>query len=220
MQYITFISTVHEEIGKCNSDELCKIIESISPEVVFLEALDDTYSNYEHYLFSSWGTYHNKLEIKAIQRYFTNTSFEYVPVLDSALFGAFDKKSNIICQCIEFQKLLNNFQCLACELGFEFLNSTDSIRLYEQMTILGNSLLTQTLNKAVDDDIDAYENSMLRNIGSYCRKNQFNRGIFMCGVAHRKSILGKINKFNSQEQENVNWMIYNSSLTELRTTEI
>jgi hypothetical protein len=221
MQNITFISTVHEEIGKCNSDELHKIIEKISPEVVFLEALDDTYSNYEQYLFSSWGTYHRKLEIKAIQKYCSNTSFVYVPVLDSALFGAFDKKSDIICKNIEFQKLLCNFQSLASELGFKFLNSTDSIRLYEEMTNLGNSLLSHTdLNKAVDEDIEAYENSMLQNIASYCRNNQFNRGIFMCGVAHRKSILEKVSKFNSQEEVNVDWMIYNGFPTQLRTTEV
>ena len=208
MQNITFISTIHEEIGKCNSDELYNIIEKISPEVVFLEALDNTYSNYQQYLFSSWGTYHKKLEIKAIQKYCSNTSFTYVPVLESGLYGAFDKKSDIICQNIEFQKLLSNFNSLASELGFVFLNSTESIKLYEEMTILGNSLLNNTdLNKAVDDDIEVYENSMIRNIGSYCRNNKFNRAIFMCGVAHRKSIIEKVSKFNLQEEVKVNWII-------------
>jgi len=40
MPNITLISTVHKEIGKCNADELCEIIEKISPEVIFLEALE------------------------------------------------------------------------------------------------------------------------------------------------------------------------------------
>jgi len=61
---------------------------------------------------------------------------------------------------------------------------------------------------------------MLRNIASYCRNHQFHTGIFMCGVAHRKSILEKLSKFNSQEEVNVNWMIYNGSTTQLLTTDV
>lgn len=209
MRNITFISTVHEETGRCNSDELHNIIEKINPEIVFLEALGDTYTNYQELLFSSWGVYHKKLEIKAIQKYCNNTPFTYIPVLDYPLCGAFDKKSDIVCQNIEFQKLLNNFQSLASELGFEFLNSSKSIRLYEEMTTLGNSLLKDPdLLKEVDDDIEAYENSMIRNIGSYCKTNQFNRGVFMCGVAHRKSLLEKLSNFNTQESLKVNWSLF------------
>jgi hypothetical protein len=47
MPNITFISTIHEEIGKCNAEELYKIIEKLSPGVIFLEAVDETYSDYE-----------------------------------------------------------------------------------------------------------------------------------------------------------------------------
>ena len=84
MHDITFISTIHVEIGKCNAEELYKIIEKLSPEVIFLEAVDDTYSDYENYLFSEYGEYHKKLEISAIQRYSSNTTFEYVPVCEMA----------------------------------------------------------------------------------------------------------------------------------------
>ena len=37
MNNITLISTMHSEGGKCTSDELFKIIESIKPEVIFEE---------------------------------------------------------------------------------------------------------------------------------------------------------------------------------------
>jgi hypothetical protein len=46
MKKITHISTRHEELGNCNSDELCKIISMINPEVIFLESLNNTYSAY------------------------------------------------------------------------------------------------------------------------------------------------------------------------------
>ena len=41
-------------------------------------------------------------------------------------------------------------------------------------------------------DIDAYENSMIRNIYSYWNNNHFSSAIFMCGAAYRKSIIEKI----------------------------
>jgi len=54
MHHITFISTIHAEIGKCNAEELYKIIDKLSPEVIFLEAIDETYSEYEKYLFMTY----------------------------------------------------------------------------------------------------------------------------------------------------------------------
>jgi hypothetical protein len=209
MHNITIISTVHKEMGKCNADELCEIIVKINPEVIFLEALDDTYSNYEQSVFSSFGVYHKKLEIKAIQKYNSNTSFQYIPVLDNGLSDTFDTKYNIVCENIEFQKLLDNFNCLASVHGFQFLNSNESIRLQEEMRMLEIRLLKDSeLNNIVSEDIDAYENSMIRNIYYYCRDSQFNSAIFMCGVAHRKSIIDKTEKFNTKEEIRLNWVIF------------
>jgi len=102
MHSITLISTVHEENGKCNAIELCIFIEKIRPEVIFLEALDETYSKYESTLFLSFGVFHKKLEISAIQRYCLNDTFEYIPVLDSELPDSFEKKYIIVCENIEF----------------------------------------------------------------------------------------------------------------------
>ncbi len=52
MHNIIFVSTMHNEIGNCNAEELHKIIERLNPEVIFLEAVDETYSPYEQYLWS------------------------------------------------------------------------------------------------------------------------------------------------------------------------
>jgi hypothetical protein len=66
------------------------------------------------------------------------------------------------------------------------------------------------LGIAVNEDIDVYENSMISNIYSYCRNSQFNSAIFLCGVAHRKSIIDKTVKFNAQEKTGLNWVIFKS----------
>lgn len=209
MNEITFISTVHEEMGKCNADELCAILEKVSPEIIFLEALGNTYSNYEKNLFSTFGVYHQKLEIKAIQKYCHSSSIEYVPVLDNELSDSFEKKYDLVCENIQFQTMLDDFNSLASEQGFLFLNSAKSIYLQGNMRMFESRLLLENkLNKSVNEHIDAYENSMMRNIYSYYRNNQFEKAVFLCGVAHRHSIIEKIESFNSKEKINFNWIIY------------
>ena len=209
MYKITFVSTVHKENGRCNADELCSIIEKVSPEVIFLEALKETYSEYQKGLFSSFGVYHKKLEISAIQKYYLNNSVEYIPVLSEGLSDAFNKKYEIVCQYREMQELLDNFNLLASEYGFKFLNSNESVNLQQQMRQLESQLINNNeLEQSVILDIDEYENSMMSKIYLYSKNNHFDSAIFMCGVAHRKSIIEKIEKFNEQEQINLNWIVY------------
>lgn len=209
MHKITLISTMHEEIGKCNADELCDILERLNPEVIFLEALEETYSNYDKMVSSSFGVYHKKLEIKAIQKYCENNSCKYIPVLDNGLADSFERKYKIVCQNREMQELLYNFYSLVSEHGFKFLNSVESVKHQEQMRLLEKQfLINSELELSFNIDIDEYENSMMRNIYSYCKDNRFTSAIFLCGVAHRKSIIEKIVKFNTLENVNINWVVY------------
>lgn len=208
MHNITLISTVHEETGKCNADELCIILKEESPQVVFLEALKNTYSDYDKMRYSSFGVYHHRLEIKAIQKYSESFPIKYVPVLDSGLSDVFDNKYKVVCENIQFQEMFDNFNSLASNQGFEFLNSKESINLQEEMRKLEYRLIAnKKLYEEVDEDINTYENSMMRNIYSYSRNNQFDKAVFLCGVAHRKSIIEKIGSFNSKERMNLNWII-------------
>lgn len=206
MHHITFISTIHKEIGKCNAEELYKIIDKISPEVIFLEAIDETYSTYEKYLFSTYGVYHKKLEISAIQKYSRNTSFQYVPICENGLSDAFHKKIKLVCQNRKLQRLIDNFNYLSAENGFEFLNSLESINLQEEMRVLESRILNNSeMDKTDKADIEAYEKPMIRNIYSYCNNNHFSSAIFMCGAAHRKSIIEKIEKSKTEEKVNLIW---------------
>ena len=71
-----------------------------------------------------------------------------------------------------------------------------------------NILLNDTdENIAALDYIDAYENSMLQNMYSYCNNNKFDTAIFMCGVAHRKSIIEKVNNDIVQRELSFNWVV-------------
>lgn len=209
MYKIIFVSTVHTEMGKCNSDELCKIIAQLKPEVIFLEALEETYSEYHKKLFSSFEQYHKKLEVRAIQQYGLYNEFDYVPLLDIGMSNAFENKYNLVVESPEFKKLLDKYNSLASEQGFQFLNSEESTILQEEMRSFENSLLNDSReNIAAIDYIDAYENSMLQNMYSYCNNNKFDTAIFMCGVAHRKSIIDKVNNDIVQRELNFNWVVF------------
>ncbi|MFD0798476.1 hypothetical protein ACFQZJ_13470 [Maribacter chungangensis] len=209
MHDITFISTIHKEIGKCNAKELYKIINKLNPEVIFLEAIDETYSEYENYLFSTYGVFHNKLEISAIQQYNYNTSFRYIPVCENGLSDAFHKKIKFVSQNTELQKLIDNFNCLAAERGFEFLNSLECMNFQEEMRMLESRILNNNeLDKIVMEDIESYEEPMIQNIYSFCSNNNFGSAIFMCGTAHRKSIIKKIEKSKNGRQKNLSWTIF------------
>lgn len=210
MYNITLISTIHKENGNCNSNELLKIIENIRPDVIFLEAFEENYTKYDQMIFSQFGVYKERLELKTIQKYSQNYSFEYVPVLDIGLSDEFETKTKIVSENTEFQKLLDNYNSLEKEGGFKFLNSEESIILQEEMRQWENRIIdNEILLQRVTTNLDEYENSMLRNIYSFCKKNSFNSAIFMCGAAHRKSIIKKIEEYEKKEPLKLNWTFYN-----------
>ncbi len=206
---ITFISTIHKETGMCNADELCVILEIVKPDVVFLEALEDTYSKYDVIRFSKFEVYHDKLEIKALQKYGQANPFDYVPVLNDGLSEHFDEKYSSLGEYNETQEIADNYNSIASEKGFSFLNSTGSIDVQRHMRMLESSLLNNSkLDDLVTKSIGIYEDSMLQNIYSYCSENQFETAVFLCGVAHRSSIIEKIELYKSQEELDLNWIVF------------
>lgn len=210
MYNITLLSTVHKEIGKCNSEELYKILQSISPDVIFLEAFENSYSQYHQMLFSQFGVYQERLEIKAIQAYSQNHAFEYVPVLDIGLSDEFETKLEIVSQNIDYQRLLDNYISVEKENGFQFLNSEEQIAYQELMRELENRIIDNTImHQKADESMDAYEHSMLRNVYTFCQDNSFKSAIFMCGAGHRKTITQKIKEYELKENMKLNWTFYN-----------
>jgi hypothetical protein len=209
MHNIIFISTIHKEIGECTAEELYKIIKKLSPEVIFLEAVEDSYTSYEHYNFTTYGVFHRRLEISAIQKYHQTNFFEYVPVCVNSLSDAFQKKNDIVCKNRDLQILIEKSISFAATCGFNFLNSLESMNLQEEMRVLESQILKdRELDRIVKADIEAYEVPMIQNIYSYCKNHQFDSAVFMCGAAHRKSIIEKVKQFQAIESIKLNWTFY------------
>ncbi len=206
---ITFIGTIHNEIGKCNADELCKILKSIKPDVVFLEAIESTYSKYHRMIFNNFGVFHKKLEIKTLQKYDIIADFEYVPVLDHGIDTSFDERTKLICQDGRYRDLIDNFNLLAKEQGFEFINSVEGIKRHEQMRKLGDEIVNDDkINENFYRKFDQYENSMLENIFSYSLDHRFENAVFLCGNGHIHSIKNKLKSLKKKEKTFLNWSFY------------
>lgn len=209
---ITLVSTVHKAFGNCNSYELLKIIENICPDVIFLEALEGCYSKYDQMIFSQFGVYKVRLELEAIQKYSNSHTFDYVPVLDVGLSDEFETKIKIASKNKDYQRLLDNYNSLEMDGGFKFINSEKSIVLQEEMRELESRILNnENMQQKVNASIDAYENSMLSNIYSLCKEKSFSTAIFMCGAAHRKSIIEKIGAHEKNSTIKLNWTFYNET---------
>ncbi|WP_370476132.1 hypothetical protein [Tamlana flava] len=129
------------------------------------------------------------------------------------LSEAFDRKYKIVCQNKEFQELIDDFNNMVFSQVFNFLNSRASVNLQDNMRQLEVQIIDNELEQAVILGIDEYENSMIEKIYSYCMNHNFNSAVFICGVAHRKSIIEKIEKSNGYEKLKLNWIFYPENLS-------
>ena len=217
MYNITLISTRHDSLGKCNSNELYKIIERINPEVIF-EEIPPTFFD-EYYLDKS----RSNLETDTISKYIQNYKIEHIPV-DSDNFPSeeFFKDHKYMIERIEgladingftFRNLVDTNKRNIERFGFNYLNSIDSININKEIynTIknglqkINNDRLFQTF-KSWKDINEMRENHMLQNIYSYSQKHSYERAIFTIGAAHRNSIIEKISRFHTNEKANMNWI--------------
>jgi hypothetical protein len=216
---ISLICTAHSEIGKCNSDELHKIIESIRPEVIFEELsikLFNMFYNGNHFPDES-------LEIKCIKRYIQNNVLKHIPV-------DIDVSPNLSTRDIDFmfntfkkydvyKKLENEHHNLTEQYGFAFLNSNKCSELFEKKMTTEKNLMEFEINKNIlfriyklfHEEHDNRENEMIQNIYNYSKENQYNQAVFLIGSAHKNSIMKKILIYETKNMLKLNWTFYSNS---------
>jgi len=210
MHNITLINSVHTELGKCNSYELYKIIERIRPEVIFEELPPDIFDIYDE------GQTPASLEAKTIKEYLKNHRIEHVPVdtyetteikyEDTAFYN------NIFNTNIEYINLLRQQLFMMNQYGFWFLNSNQSVELIERLHFVEENVITNMndeklscIYSSLRELHDKRENEMLKNIYRYCGEHEFDRGLFLIGSAHRKSIINKIQEYEKTAELKLNW---------------
>ena len=215
MYNITLISTEHRESGKCNSDELYKIIETLNPDVIFEEETND--EKFQEY-YNKENSF-NSLEVQSIKKFIQNHNIKHIPVDIKTNFNYREwdymfetfKKYNVYKQTIKEH----------CELrdkdGFSYLNSEKCMELFDKMKTTERQLIEFSgINR--DELLRIYnsfhkehnnrEDAMLLNIYNYSKQNQYNQAVFLLGYAHRKSIIEKIRKYEPTENFKLNWTFY------------
>ena len=210
MYNITFLSSCHIEIGYCNSMELYKIIDKISPDVIFEELDEESYN--DHY--GQQGPY--STETKAIYMYLQYNNIKHIPVdtYDMKNFSKDDKiymDSIISDNNIEYRNLLETQMKLLYFYGYNFLNSEECSAL-----ILKLQKIEKTVQEQLSDDKlkniyklwievnDKREHEMIKNLYKYCRDNTFNNGILITGADHRNSLIKIIQNY-SDDDINIKW---------------
>ncbi|OCB78857.1 hypothetical protein [Flavobacterium crassostreae] len=213
MHNITLISTNHKESGKCNSDELYKIIESINPEVIFEELPSERFDDYYNGILT-----YESLEVKCIKKYLQNYRIKHLPVdianpnrssIEILMFEKFERDA-------EYIKLKSEHNLLKSHKGFGYLNSDKSIDLVKKWTLVEKRILESATNKDMFlhtyelffEDVYNRENAMLQNIYNYSKENEYNQAVFLLGCGHRKSIIEKIIECEKKSEIKLNWTIF------------
>jgi hypothetical protein len=216
MYNITLVSTNHSELGKCNSDELYKIIESIKPDVIFEELSPVLFDM----LYNQKQVINEPLEIKAIKRYLLNYNVRHIPV-------DIDVSQNLSTRDIEFmfsefgkyaiyRQLGEEQNRMAAQDGFAFLNSKKTVEIFAKKRIVEMNLIefmmtNKTLlgiHKLFYEEQDQRELAIIKNIYRYSEENKYNRALFFIGVGHRGPIMKKIKMANEKETVKLNWVFY------------
>jgi len=215
MHNITLVCTSHSERGKCNADELFKIIEQISPDMVFEELTPYLYDIlYNKGIFDESAP----IEFKCIRRYKQQHNIKNIPV-DIEVVSTLSNNVNQMLALFEkydIYKVLEIEQKKKIELeGFDFLNSDEFSDLVEKQRTIERKIVEEINNsqlnriyKSFNTDLDFRENFMLNTIYAYSKENNYDQAVFLIGAGHRSSIIRKVAEYQLKKKLKLNWTFY------------
>ena len=215
MHNITLVSTLHSELGKCNADELYKIIENINPDVVFEELTPYLYDMvYNKNIVDETAP----LEIKCIRNYKQQHNIKNIPV-DIEVKSTFSNEIKVVFALFEKYDTYNEIEIeLKKKIEqeeFEFLNSDEYSDLVEKQRSIEQKILEEINNdqlnriyKTFFEDQDYRENFILNTIYAYSNENNYDQAVFLIGAGHRRSIIQKVAEYQLKETIKMNWSFY------------
>jgi len=212
MHNITLVGTFHSELGKCNADELYKIIEQIKPDVIFEELTPYLYDIlYNKGIFDESAP----LEFKCIWSYKEKHNIKNIPV-DIEVKSTFSNEINVVFALFEkydtYSEIVSEIKRKIESDRFDFLNSDEYSDLVEKQRSIERNILEEINNRQLNriyksfyDDMDYRENVMLNNIYAYSQENDYDHAVFLIGAGHRRSIIQKVAEYQLKETIKMNW---------------
>ncbi len=216
MYNITLLSSFHKIHGKCNPDELYKIIEKIQPEIIFEELSFDGFG-----IIYSADYQPQTVEAITIKKYLQNHSIKHFPVDNYPIneTDLFSDAQLIWDNSSEYRDIWNQKLLKINQYGYNFLNSNECAEILNKISIIEETVLTKTNNvkllkehKAEKTLHDNRENEMLRNLYNYGKQHPFEKAMFICGAEHRQPLRQKIKESEAKENLKLNWTFYNDIL--------
>lgn len=213
---ITLISTEHRQDGKCNSDELLNIIETINPDLIFEEEVnDEKFQRYYNEDSSSLS-----LEIQTIKAYLKKYEIPHIPVDVEVNFNfqEWDYMFETFKSYQVYKELLHEHCSLRNQDGFKYLNSEKCMEIFDKMQAAEKQIIEfsgfkkerlSRIYSTFHEKHDARENAMLQKICEYCDDNEFKQAVYLVGYAHRKSMIQKINELQQKVETKLKWTFYN-----------
>lgn len=209
---ITIISSFHKNYGKCNPNELLKIIESFKPEVIFEELDKKTFRD----IYVNANTPVSN-EAIAISYYLKKHPIEHIPV-DTYQFDfnkLFSGAEQISLFNQEYSNLWKQHASFIKKFGYEYLNSDDCSKIIQRIKKLEQNALVGINDKKLSNSYDTEflinekrELEMLKNIYDHCMKSPTSKGIFICGVHHIHGFKEKLTDFKLSENINIEWNFF------------
>jgi tRNA U34 5-carboxymethylaminomethyl modifying enzyme MnmG/GidA len=211
MYDVNVISSIHQELGNCDIEDLYKILEKIRPEIIFEEL------NYPRFLEAYKEQKPFSLETHTITKYMQNNKIEHIPVDTYDMPEIDDDKKRYLEKYIhendnEYRKILYRQTQLAGLYGFSALNSIQFNDLMEMIKRQEEIFYNNTDNEEYKKTYKAWieftnnrEYEMIRNIYNYSKKNKYNNAIFLIGADHINPIQKKIHEYK-EEQIHINWI--------------
>lgn len=216
MHKITLVCTHHSEFGKCNSDELFKIIESIKPEVIFEELTQDLFDRF----YTENSIPNEPPEIKSVKRYIKDLTIRHIPVdinvSDTLSIKEINYMFNTLGKYNIYSELEEDQKKSAFQDGYCFLNSKKNEELIEKKKSLEKSLIELQINRnqlsrileLFYEEQHHRENEIIKNIYNFSEKNEYKQGLLLLGSGHRKTIFEKIKRYESENHLKLNWDLY------------
>jgi hypothetical protein len=211
MHKVTLVCSAHQECGRCNAEELLKILRAIEPETIFEELRPGELPLYYKQGF---------VEARAVTDYRDYKSFQHVPVdqydMPKDLLGEKRELDQVFLwvkqTSQEYRELMERESDSLYEYGFKYLNSPMCATMNARMAEIEDETVNRTGDQRLIRALKKWrhltqgrERDMVGNIYEYCRENVFDNGVFLVGAAHRTGIVKEIEKYAGAAADLINW---------------
>ena len=210
MPTITLVCSVHKANGKCNVEQLVKILRVLGPDVVFQEVRPSDDWSLEAQAVTEYRKFKLCQPVHVDESKAPANAAEIKGLLDSG-FGYVAEESE------EYRRLEYEDYARTCQDGFSYLNSVDFAKTRARMSAIEDEIVGGKAGDALRwwrEIIEhGRETEMMRSIYAYCRENAFDTGVFLIGAGHKTGIAKQIEKFSDREPDLIVWNLYDGQVS-------